>query len=54
MEYLLHGDLAAYIRYDADARQNGKEVTRQLLAGLSILHRRNICHRDLKPQVTKI
>lgn len=51
MEYLPHGDLGEYIKATSDAQRDAREVTRQLLTGLSVLHNLNICHRDLKPQV---
>lgn len=50
MEYIRHGDLSHYIKTPG-ARPNAREITRQLLEGLVILHERKICHRDLKPQV---
>lgn len=52
MEYLPHGDLAKYIRESpAEASAKARTLTIQLLRGLDILHKRNICHRDLKPPV---
>lgn len=51
MEYVPHGDLAQYIKTTPNAQRDSREVTKQLLAGLSVLHSRHICHRDLKPQV---
>lgn len=51
MEYVPHGDLAMYIMTTPDDERDAREVTRQLLTGLSVLHSRRICHRDLKPQV---
>lgn len=51
MEYVPHGDLAAYIKTTPNEQREAREVTRQLLTGLAMLHSRHICHRDLKPQV---
>lgn len=51
MEYAPHGDLAAYIKTTPDGQRDAQGIARQLLLGLSVLHNRNICHRDLKPQV---
>lgn len=50
MEYIEHGDLSQYLK-SPDSRPNAREITRQLLEGLTILHDKKICHRDLKPQV---
>lgn len=52
MEYVPHGDLAQYIQTTPNALRESREVTKQLLMGLSVLHSRHICHRDLKPQVS--
>lgn len=52
MEYIEHGDLGKYIAdYSLKARSEAKEITSQILEGLVVLHQREICHRDLKPQV---
>lgn len=50
MEYLAHGDLSQYVK-DPIIRLEAKEITRQLLQGLVIMHEKRICHRDIKPQV---
>lgn len=50
MEYVKHGDLAGYIG-TPEAKLETKEITRQILEGLEVLHEKGICHRDLKPQV---
>lgn len=50
MEYVEYGDLSQYIR-DQSARPEAREITSQLLEGITVLHERHICHRDLKPQV---
>lgn len=52
MEYIAHGDLSQYINdYSVKARSEAQEITSQILEGLVVLHQREICHRDLKPQV---
>lgn len=52
MEYAEHGDLAHYLDNHAEkARADAKDITRQILKGLVVMHQRNICHRDLKPEV---
>lgn len=52
MEYVEHGDLEQYLKeFGTAAKSHASEITRQLLEGLVVLHERNICHRDLKPQV---
>lgn len=50
MEYIEHGHLGKYIaEYQ---KVDAKEITSQILEGLVVLHEREICHRDLKPQVS--
>lgn len=52
MEYTEHGDLRKYMSdYRPKARREVREITRQLLEGLVVLHEKKICHRDLNPQV---
>lgn len=52
MEYFEQGDLGQFIKeFGPQGEENAKEITRQLLEGLVVLHQRQICHRDLKPQV---
>lgn len=52
MEYIEHGDLGNYIKADREkATLEAADITSQILAGLVVLHERDICHRDLKPQV---
>lgn len=52
MEYMERGDLAQYLRESgSEAKAQAREIAKQLLEGIMILHARKICHRDLKPQV---
>lgn len=52
MEYIANGDLGRYIKENrAKAKADGRAITEQILRGLVVLHEREICHRDLKPQV---
>lgn len=51
MEYLAHGDLGQYIADHPVEFREAQEITFQVLEGLVVLHDREICHRDLKPQV---
>lgn len=55
MEYIPHSDLSEYItRRPEEAKAEAKNIAKQILAGLVILHGRQICHRDLKPQVSML
>lgn len=52
MEYVEHGDLEMYLAGNAaKARAEVREITRQILKGVTVLHNKQICHRDLKPMV---
>lgn len=52
MEYIEHGDLGRYITdHTAEARSQVQLISMQVLEGLVVLHGREICHRDLKPEV---
>lgn len=52
MEYIEHGDLSQYLKITGPCTdEDAREITRQLLDGLVVLHEIKICHRDLKPQV---
>lgn len=53
MEYIEHGDLGKYIA-EYKTKVEAREITSQILEGLVILHERQICHRDLKPQVRRL
>lgn len=53
MEYIEHGDLGQYIKADPTrAKEVAHVIASQILEGLVVLHKRDICHRDMKPQVT--
>lgn len=49
MEYIEYGDLSGYMKDHREARADAREITRQFLEGLEVLHAEGICHRDLKP-----
>lgn len=51
MEYVPHGDLGQYIASHSVESREAQEIAYQILEGLVLLHKREICHRDLKPQV---
>lgn len=52
MEYIKHGDLGAYIQTTTPIPiTEAKEITKQILEGLEVLHGKFIYHRDLKPEV---
>lgn len=52
MEYIEYGDLSQYISQHAEeAKMGARAIITQILEGLVVLHEREICHRDLKPQV---
>lgn len=48
MEFLECGDLGSLMK-DELTESDVKSVTVQVLEGLKIMHRKNLCHRDLKP-----
>lgn len=52
MEYIPYGDLGHFLKTSGRfSVTNVKQITRQLLEGLAMLHGLNITHRDMKPQV---
>lgn len=51
MKYIAHGDLGQYIAGHPVETREAQEIAFQILEGLVVLHKREIFHRDLKPQV---
>lgn len=52
MEYATHGSLDQYMsQHAATVKDSAKEITKQLLRGLEVLHQQDIPHRGLKTQV---
>lgn len=52
MEYIEYGNLEHTLKNGAWHEWDIKEVTRQLLNGLKIMHDHGIIHGDINPQVT--
>jgi serine/threonine protein kinase len=50
MEYLDGGDLSTYVGQPFPEAEAAR-IARQLLEGLSFMHRSGFAHRDLKPKV---
>ena len=50
MEYISHGHLRHYMEVER-SESEAKDVTRQLLEGLLVIHQKGFAHRDLKPEV---
>lgn len=52
MEFIENGDLSQYLKeFPQKVKDEARNITRQILEGLVVMHDQNICHRDLKPQV---
>ena len=51
MEYIIHGDLRRYLEVER-SESEAKDITRQLLEGLLVIHEKGFAHRDLKPEVS--
>ena len=50
MEYVRHGDLQGYLHNNGPMRESlARTMAQQILSALAHLHRRNITHRDIKP-----
>lgn len=53
MEYCEHGDLGDYLRnHGRLSEAEAQDVARQLLVGVSLMHRAGFAHRDIKPKVS--
>lgn len=52
MEYIECGSLGEYLKDSGSRPEAGaKEITRQVLEGLKVLHEKHTCYQDLKPRV---
>ena len=53
MEYFKHGDLRSAITASI-TEDEARDITRQLLEGLRVMHENGFTHRDMKPEVVTI
>ena len=51
MEYVPLGDLSKYITTGDIKEYDAKQITRDILEALIIIHEEGFTHRDIKPQV---
>jgi serine/threonine protein kinase len=52
MEYCEHGDLRDYLRRHGRLPEvEAQDIARQLLVGVSLMHKAGFAHRDIKPAV---
>lgn len=53
MEYCEHGDLRKYLTDRPTLpEEEAQDITRQLLVGISLMHKAGFAHRDIKPAVS--
>lgn len=53
MEYCEHGDLRKYLTDRPKIpEEEAQDITRQLLVGISLMHKAGFAHRDIKPAVS--
>ncbi len=51
MEYVPFGDLSKYITTGEIQERDAKQIARDMLEALIIIHEEGFTHRDIKPQV---
>ena len=52
MEYLQHGDLHQYMSKSPPLLEEAaRDITYQILEGISYMHNNNFAHQNLKPEV---
>ena len=54
MEYLPFGDLSKHMSPGNISEQDARQITRDLLEALALMHEEGFTHRDIKPQVRLI
>jgi serine/threonine protein kinase len=54
MTYYPLGDLMAYLDENSVSEDGARQITIQILQGLSIMHQEGYAHRDIKPQVCRM
>ena len=55
MEYLPEGDLTKHISTRAPLPQETvKNISKQILEGLQVMHQEGMAHRDIKPAVSSL